>query len=189
MSSYAYPRQLLAIGKNRVAANAEVETTAFVDSNKQGLDHLLNPLVGRIQDVKLCLVSNPIGIGSISGFAVRWKYQLRSVWVPTDGSANVYNQYALDPQDSTTFDGYNLYEWSHVVNDLTGDGSVVLTDWIADGNTITPINGLVFAYAVRMNWKTTSPSSGGVNGDIIWLFDRPNGYCCEADGSCQDEGG
>jgi hypothetical protein len=178
MSSYAYPRQLLAIGKNRVAANAEVETTAFVDSNKQGLDHLLNPLVGRIQDVKLCLIGETTAIATISGSPVRWQYALQTVWVPTNGSANVYTQYVFDPQDPLPFNGFNIYEWNHVTSNTTGDGSQDLALWISSGNSITPVTGLVFAYAVRLNWKTSSPASGADLGDIVWLFDRANGYVC-----------
>jgi hypothetical protein len=178
MSSYAYPRQLQAIGKNRVAGNAEIEATAFVDSNKQGLDHLLNPLVGRIQDVKLCLLGEATALEYILGAPVRWRYTLQTVWVPTNGSANVYTQYVFDPQDPLSFNGFNIYEWNHVLSNTTGDGSQDLALWISAGNRITPVVGIVFAYAVRMNWTTTSPASDTNLGDIIWLFDRANGYVC-----------
>lgn len=174
--SYAYPRKFVAIGANQTALNAEVDNTFFADQNKQGLTNLLNPLVGRVQDTKMCLLGNPLTIANIGGSPVRWRYELETVWVPNNASPTVDIGYVFDPQDPLPFYGYNLYEWMHAIQDTTGDGSTTLSSWIADGGSITPVQGIVFAYAVKLNWQTTTPNSG--TGDLIWLFDRANGYIC-----------
>jgi hypothetical protein len=86
-------------------------------------------------------------------------------------TTNIYDQTVADV-DALTFTGYNLYEWEHLSGTL-GDGT--LYGNLPFGTVLTPVAGIVMVTAYR-----TVQTNGST--DIIYLFDRNNGYECPEEG-------
>ncbi len=167
--SYTYPRQLKGIGMSRMAANQEIENSYYLDSNKVGLDQLLAPDNNWVREQFVARVLSTTVLGSISGSPVRWSYSMARQMFPA--TANLYDATIADV-DALSFTGYNLYEWYHQTGVL-GDGTLFSS--LPVGTTLTPIDGIVLVTAYRTVQTTGST-------DIVYLFDRNNGYECPVEG-------
>lgn len=167
--SYTYPRQLKGIGMSRMAANQEIENSYYLDSNKVGLDQLLAPDNSWVREQFVARINSTAVLSAIAGVPVRWAYNMARQIFPA--TTNIYDQTVADV-DALTFTGYNLYEWEHLSGTL-GDGT--LYGNLPFGTVLTPVAGIVMVTAYR-----TVQTNGST--DIIYLFDRNNGYECPEEG-------
>jgi len=166
---YVYPRQLKGIGMSRMAANQEIENSYFVDTNKQGLDTLLGTDTNWVQTQFLAKITNAVTLQTIGLDSVRWTYTIERQILPA--TTNQYDASIAD-EDTLTGTAYNIYEWYHGTGTL-GDGTQYAN--LPDGTTLTPVDGLVMVWA----WRTQSPVTvSSESTDIVFLFDRNNGYTC-----------
>jgi len=155
-----------------MAANQEIENSYFVDTNKQGLDTLLATDTNWLQTHFLARITNAVTLQTIGLDSVRWTYTIVRQILPA--TTNQYDASTAD-EDTLTATAYNMYEWFHTTGTL-GDGTTYAT--LPAGTTILPVDGLVMVWA----WKTKSPVTvSGQSTDIVFLFDRNNGYTCEGE--------
>lgn len=165
--SYTYPRQLKGIGMSRMASNQEIENSYYLDTNKVGLDQLLAPDNSWVREQFVARINtgSTTPLAQAGGIDVRWTYSLtRQVWPATTSQ---HQDTIVDP-DGLTFTGYNLYEWFNGTG-ILGDGTDVAN--LPPNTYLTPVTGNVMVTAYRMQ-KTLS------NTDIVYLFERNNGYEC-----------
>ena len=152
-----------------MAANQEIENSYFVDTNKQGLDALLGTDTNWVQTQFLAKITGVETLQSIGGDAVRWTYTIERQILPA--TTNQYDE-SIEDEDTLTGPAYNIYEWFHDSGTL-GDGTTYGS--LPEGTTILPVDGLVMVWA----WRTREPVTvSGVSTDIVFLFDRNNGYSC-----------
>lgn len=154
---------------SRMAANQEVENSYYLDINKVGLDQLLAPDNSWVREQFVSKVLSSTVLASVGGVAVRWSYSMARQMFPA--TTNLYDATIADV-DALSFTGYNLYEWYHQTGTL-GDGTLLAS--LPAGTTLTPVDGIVLVTAYR-----TVQTTG--NTDIVYLFDRNNGYECPAEG-------
>jgi len=149
---------------SRMAANQEIENSYFLDTNKQGLDQLLAPDNSWLRTQFVARITAYATLQSIGGNAVRWTYTLiRQVFPAT---VNKYDPTIADP-DALTVTAYNLYEWYHSSGTL-GDGVDYAS--LPVGTTLAPVDGIVMV----TSYRTVNVGAD----DIVYLFDRNNGYVC-----------
>ncbi len=154
---------------SRMAANQEVENSYYLDINKVGLDQLLAPDNSWVREQFVAKVLSSTVLASVGGVAVRWSYSMARQMFPA--TTNLYDATIADV-DALSFTGYNLYEWYHQTGTL-GDGTLLAS--LPAGTTLTPGDGIGLVTAYR-----TVQTTG--NTDIVYLFDRNNGYECPAEG-------
>jgi len=153
---------------SRMAANQEIENSYFVDTNKQGLDQLLAPDNSwlRIRFVaKVSTALPPVPLASVSGNPVRWTYTLIR---QTFNATASQHEATVDDTDSLTVTAYNVAEWYNATG-IFGDGTNIAN--LPVGTYLVPISGIVFVNSYR-----TKNVLG--NTDIVYLFERNNGYEC-----------
>jgi len=161
---YTYPRQLKGIGMSRMASNQEIENSYFLDTNRQAVDQLLATNNAWDRQQFVARITASAALQSIGGNPVRWTYSLTRQVFPA--TTNLYDPTMADP-DALLLTGYNLYEWYHSSGTL-GDGVDYAS--LPVGTTLAPIAGIVMITSYRVvNANTT---------DIVYLFDRNNGYVC-----------
>jgi len=152
-----------------MAANQEIENSYFVDTNKQGLDTLLGTDTNWERTQFLAKITNAVTLQTIGIDSVRWTYTIVRQILPA--TTNQYDASIAD-EDALTGTAYNIYEWYHSTGTL-GDGTLYAN--IPEGTTLAPVDGLVMVYA----WRTRIPQTvAGISTDIVFLFDRNNGYSC-----------
>lgn len=154
---------------SRMAANQEIENSYFVDTNKQRLDTVLGTDTNWLQTHFLAKITNAETLQTIGIDSVRWTYTIVRQILPA--TTNQYDA-SIPDEDTLTATAYNIYEWFHTTGTL-GDGTEYAD--LPEGTTLTPVDGLVMVWA----WKTRAPVTvSGVSTDIVFLFDRNNGYSC-----------
>jgi len=166
---YTYPRQLKGIGMSRMAANQEIENSYFVDTNRQGLDALLGSDTNWVRTQFLARITKAVTLQTIGLDSVRWTYSIQRQILPA--TTNQYDASIAD-EDALIGTAYNIYEWYHSGGTL-GDGTLYAS--LPDGVTLNPVDGLVMVWA----WQTSRPVTvATVSTDVVFLFDRNNGYSC-----------
>ena len=165
---YTYPRQLKGIGMSRMASNQEIENSYFLDTNRQGVDQLLATNNDWLRTRFVARISTsvpPVPLASVGLIVVRWTYTLVRQVFP--GTPIAYADPIVDP-DGLQVTAYNLYEWYNATG-IFGDGTNIGN--IPANTYLVPVTGLVFVTAYRMQ-RTLA------NTDIVYLFERNNGYEC-----------
>jgi len=153
---------------SRMAANQEIENSYFVDTNKQGLDKLLAPNDGWLRTQFVAKIKDATTLETIGLDSVRWTYTLTRQVFPA--TVDKYDPTIEDP-DELTVTGFNLYEWYHT-SGILGDGVPYAS--LPLGTTLAPVDGIVMV----TSYRTVNASAD----DIVYLFDRNNGYICPAGG-------
>lgn len=163
---------------SRMAANQEIENSYFVDTNKQGLDSLLatnNDWLRTRFVAKISTDIPPVPLATAGAMVVRWTYTVVRQVFPATATPHAAT---INDPDNLQVTAYNLYEWYNATG-IFGDGTNIAN--IPANTYIVPVSGVVFVTAYRMQ-RTL------VNTDIVYLFERNNGYECP-DGLTNPGGG